>query len=79
MILQEFCAAVSQLADGSTTALVLGHNPGWEQVVHWLTNQSITMTTANAALLEGPDLPWFETVLHPATWQLAKVIRPQEL
>lgn len=76
---QEFCAAVSQLADGSTTALVLGHNPGWEQVVHWLTNQSITMTTANAALLEGPDLPWFETVLHPATWQLAEVIRPQEL
>ena len=76
---QEFCTAVSQLADDFTTALVLGHNPGWEHVVHWLADQSITMTTANAALLEGPDLPWFETVIHPAMWQLAGVIRPKEL
>lgn len=64
--------------DDEETVLVLGHNPGWEGVVTWLSADSITMTTANAALLEADGESWDE-VLEQGAWELIDVIRPKEL
>ena len=56
--------------------LALGHNPGWEEVVACLTGQSITMTTANAALLETDCPSWPDAVANNG-WILREVIRPR--
>ena len=44
-------SALRPLPDEVDTAMVLGHNNGWEEVVAWLSRNPVTMTTANAALL----------------------------
>ena len=47
-----------QLSDEVTTLLVLGHNPGWEAIVHRLSDQSVTMKTASAAMLSMLSIKW---------------------
>jgi phosphohistidine phosphatase SixA len=58
--------------------LVLGHNPGWEDLVGWLTGEDIVMKTANAALL-SLDLESWSAALQPGKWKLVDVVRPREL
>lgn len=62
---------------GPHTVLVLGHNPGWEDVVGYLTGESPTMTTANCALLEAGG-EWAD-LMKSSAWQLVDVLRPKEL
>ncbi len=57
--------------------LVLGHNPGWEDLVDWLAGEDIVMKTANAALL-SLDLESWSAALQPGKWKLEDVIRPRE-
>ena len=57
--------------------LVLGHNPGWEDLVDWLAGEDIVMKTANAALL-SLDLESWSDALQPGKWKLEDVIRPRE-
>ena len=61
------------------TVLALGHNPSWEEAVHWLSGESIEMTTANCALLECDAGGWEATAEHREQWRLCDVIRPREL
>ena len=61
------------------TLLVLGHNPGWEHAVEWLTGEAERMTTANAALLTGEFESWEDSAEQPRRWSLVEVIRPKEL
>ena len=61
------------------TLLVLGHNPGWEHAVEWLSGDAERMTTANAALLSGEFDSWEESANEPRRWTLVTVIRPKEL
>ena len=56
-------AAVREHAtEADATALLIGHNPGWEQAVAALTGgdpeQAEPMDTAHAALLKGVDRDW---------------------
>lgn len=61
------------------TALVLGHNPGWEQAASLLAGRPVGMTTANAALFESDldDAEW--AVAIECGWRLVDVLRPKEL
>jgi len=61
------------------TVLVLGHNPGWQHAVTWLSGEDIEMTTANAALLECSGDTWRETLHAQGGWHLVDVIRPKAL
>ena len=72
-------ATVGEVPDIFTTVLALGHNPCWEEVVHWLSGESIVMTTANCALLECDADDWGATVEHRDKWRLVDVLRPKEL
>jgi phosphohistidine phosphatase SixA len=56
------------------TVLVLGHNPGWEEVVRVLSGHEEVLKTANAALLDGPDDPW--PVALELDWRLERIVRP---
>lgn len=60
------------------TVLVIGHNPGWEDVVELLCGQHVRMTTGNAVLLRREPVPW-NMAVEPDAWGLVDVLRPKEL
>lgn len=70
--------ALRELAEGVETAMVIGHNPGWEQVVFELCGVRVRMTTCNAALLEVNSPGWTEA-LGRRDWRFETVLRPKEL
>lgn len=76
---QDVAASLPLVPEHVSTAMILGHNPGWESVVHWLSGQSIRMTTANAALLQVNADDWTSALGHRGAWKLVDVIRPKEL
>ncbi len=76
--MDEAADALTELDDEIDCVLLLGHNPGWEDVVSYLSGVSVTMTTANAVLLEGEGDSW-QDALERGSWQLVEVIRPREL
>ena len=61
------------------TGLVLGHNPGVEELVRWLTGEAVAMKTACAALLELDADGWKAGLDQRGDWDIATVIRPREL
>ena len=65
------------VSDEVETLLVVGHNPGWEEVVYRLCQQVVTMKTATAALLQGECEAWHDT--FRTSWTLCDVIYPREL
>lgn len=69
----EMCA----VSDEIETLLVLGHNPGWEGVVHQLADVGVTMKTATAALLESKDCESWSDAFQ-ATWTLENVLHPRD-
>jgi phosphohistidine phosphatase SixA len=68
-------AAVRELADDVTTWLVLGHNPGWEEMIDKLTGQRVDLKTCHAAVLES-DAATFDDALTRASMKLVEVIKP---
>ena len=54
-------AALASVDDATTTVLVLGHNPGWEDTVTELARRRIELKTAHAAVFESTrDVSWAE-------------------
>jgi phosphohistidine phosphatase len=72
-------AVIEPLGRDVGTVLVLGHNPGFEDAVGWLSGQTVALTTANAALLAHADAPWAEAIADGGTWRLEAVLRPRDL
>jgi phosphohistidine phosphatase len=66
------------LPSNRTRVLLLGHNPGFEDVVDWLAGHTVRLTTANAALLQAEGPSWADA-LEPGAWTLHTVLRPKEL
>ena len=67
--------AATLVPDDVTTLLVLGHNPGWEDVVEVLTGQPTVLKTASAARMSRSGETWHEALTARRTWQLLDVIR----
>lgn len=65
--------------DSVNTLLALGHNPGWESVVYTLTGESVTMKTANAALLECEGDTWSAAIRSRGQWRQRDFIVSREL
>lgn len=75
--LSEIRDASAEWGDSPGPVLVLGHNPGWADAVGSLTGAYASMTTANAALLEGAGETWSAALRGP--WTLVAMIEPREL
>jgi phosphohistidine phosphatase SixA len=71
--------ALLAVPDDVQTVLVLGHNPGWQLAVHWLTGESIEMKTATAVLMECDAADWPGTTTRREQWRLVETIYPREL
>ena len=70
--------ALRELPPEIDTAMVIGHNPGWEEVVFELCGIRVRMTTCNAALLEVAADGWSDAMARP-DWRFEAVLRPKEL
>ncbi|MGE0785020.1 MAG: histidine phosphatase family protein [Sandaracinaceae bacterium] len=75
----ELLALSEQLDDTHGCLLLLGHNPGWEDAVAWLTAQPSEMKTGCAALLSIDAPSWEHAFGARGDWQLVHMIRPREL
>lgn len=54
-------AALASVDEAVRTVLILGHNPGWEDMVTELAGRRIELKTAHAAVFESKrDVPWAE-------------------
>ena len=56
--MNELLQEAGQIPVAVRTLLVLGHNPGWQEIVLTLTGVVIEMKTATAALLTGAGETW---------------------
>lgn len=77
--ISELREALRNMPDDMQTILALGHNPGWEGAVAWLSGEGLQMTTANAALLTSTGATWAEALAESESWNLSEIIRPKEL
>lgn len=74
---EPFCEVVAEQPDALRTLLVLGHNPGWEEVARRLTGLPIGLSTSTAVLLTHPgDAGWGDAVRDAQAWQLSGIVRP---
>ena len=71
--------ALAEVPDSAGTAMLIGHNPGWEELVSRLSGQWCRMTTANAAMLEIDAETWATAAAVENDWKLVRVLRPKEL
>ena len=69
--------AVLSLSADVQSVLLLGHNPGWEEVVEHFCGQTVVMKTACAALLRAKG-KWSK-LIERETWILEDVIYPRNL
>jgi phosphohistidine phosphatase len=68
-------AASGLVPQEASTIMLLGHNPGLEEVVYLLSNQSIALKTAMAVLLENESDTWPDALMSLRTWRPVDVIR----
>ncbi len=74
----QVCDELFGLPEDLTEVAVIGHNPGWQDVVRWLSGVAVRMNTGTAVLLTGEGDSWAEAVRRNQ-WTLDEVIRPNEL
>ena len=77
--LSEILAEAPAISEDVSILMVLGHNPGWQEAVHRLSGEYVTMKTANAALLEGEGADWADALRQRSSWRLVDVVRAREL
>lgn len=78
--LGDLIRAVAEADEAWTTLMILGHNPGLEELVAHLTGIETPMTTANVARLVAPDpRTWRALADRPGVFALDTVLRPKEL
>lgn len=76
---REIANAILDTGHFCNPIMVVGHNPGWEEAVCCWSDQSIQMTTSNAALLEIEAIDWRAAMHSNHQWILRDVLRPKEL
>lgn len=71
-------ARLERVPSSAKTILVLGHNPGWEEMASELAGEHVELKTSYAAVFEtDADGSWTE-LLSPEKLRLAKVVKPSE-
>ncbi len=74
----QLLAFVAALPDTASHVLVIGHNPGLEELLEALTDQCAALTTAALARVESPADQW-RTFRESGPAQLQNVWQPREL
>lgn len=66
--------------DGVSTLMLLGHNPGWEEMIRALTGHRLDLKTAHAAILEARDArsTFGACLASEQGFSLLEVVRPPD-
>ncbi|GAQ79134.1 hypothetical protein KFL_000250110 [Klebsormidium nitens] len=67
--------AVIEKAEAARSAMLVGHNMGWEQAASQFAGKFVPMKTAYAVLLESPCSSWKEAFQE--RWHLVAVVKPE--
>ena len=70
---------VAEVPDEVQTLMLLGHNPGWEELVFVLCGEDVELKTASAALLDNQADTWSQALQGRDHWQLRHLLRSREL
>ncbi len=73
----ELVAVVSEADDGVKSLMLVGHNPGFENMVSVLTGKYETMPTASVAVIDIEIKNWSQ--ISPECGILRDLLRPKEL
>jgi phosphohistidine phosphatase SixA len=73
------CDALAELSDAVTTAMVVGHNPGWEGLAARLSGKAVKVGTAHALLMTLDAPSWAVAAARPGQWRIAHHLRPKDL
>lgn len=73
-----YLAALSDVEDNFDRAMVVGHNPGLEQLVYLLTDTLKVLPTAALARIELPLDRWSDVILAPHS-TFMRVWQPRDL
>lgn len=68
-------SVINLVPDDRSPLMLLGHNPGWEQLASVLSGQDIMLKTATAALLQGEGATWYDALRATGTWELVELLR----
>jgi phosphohistidine phosphatase len=74
-----YLRALARLPDEVSQALVVGHNPGMEQLLELLTQRYEPMTTAALARIDLPGLERWQEISALTRGELVKLWQPLEL
>jgi phosphohistidine phosphatase len=68
---------IAQVDNDRESVLLLGHNPGLEELLTLLTGEQVRVTTANFAKIKMEATKWSESLANKGT--LEWIIRPKEI
>ena len=74
----DYLDALQKLDDGYTRVMVVGHNPGLEELAEWLTGVYTGLPTAALAVIRLDINHWSE-LEEGGVGELVQVFRPKEL
>jgi phosphohistidine phosphatase len=74
-----YLRALTRLPDQVSRALVVGHNPGMEQLLELLTQRYEPMTTGALARVDLPGLEHWSEIAASTRGELVKLWQPMEL
>ena len=77
--LDEVQSAAQTVFDEAHTLLVLGHNPGWEDMASRLTNSYLSLKTADCVLMERTAQSWAEALADETGWAFIEFIPARSL
>jgi len=75
--LQQLLRVLSEIDSAHTVAILIGHNPGFEELVVSLTGQTARMPTAALVCIELSIGDWRD--VHPRSGKLRWFVTPKEL
>lgn len=76
--LDQACEVLFGLDDDVDEVAIIGHNPGWQEFVRWLSGVSVRMRPATAVLLTATGDSWPEAIAQN-NWTVEHIVRPGEL
>lgn len=68
---------ISSFDDSAQSVLLVGHNPGFEGILNYLTGKALSMPTAALAIIEFEVDSWSD--LKPSKGTLERLLRPKDL
>ena len=75
---EDYLEALEKLEDGYARVMVVGHNPGLEELVEWLTGVYASLPTASLAVI-NLDIEHWSELEEGGVGKLVQVFRPKEL